>query len=216
MIEYMTKGNCYLCGAEISKQAFRKHLETRHGSAADGQECILLKVESVDQKVYWLYLDMPASAALKALDRFLRNIWLECCGHESAFFTGKYTQVSKSTKIGELRQGSTLRYEYDFGSTTELRITVSGVDTRPKQRSLVRLLGRNTPPHIPCGRCGKDADWVCCECEWKEEYPYFCEDCMDRHPHDTVLPVVNSPRMGVCGYCGEDDVYTFDLSRFSK
>lgn len=126
MIEYMTKGNCYLCGAEISKQAFRKHLETRHGSAADGQECILLKVESVDQKVYWLYLDMPASAALKALDRFLRNIWLECCGHESAFFTGKYTQVSKSTKIGELRQGSTLRYEYDFGSTTELRITVSG------------------------------------------------------------------------------------------
>ena len=39
---------------------------------------------------------------------------------------------------------------------------------------------------------------------------------MESHPHDSALPIVNSPRMGVCGYCGEDDVYTFDPAPFLK
>ena len=176
----------------------------------------LLKVEGADEKAYWLYLDMPVSAALKTLDRFLRDIWLECCGHESAFFVGNYEQLSKNTMVGMLRDGLKLHYEYDFGSTTELTITVVGTLLRPKQRRSVRLLGRNEPIRFLCGKCGKEADWICCECEWADQYPYFCEDCMESHPHDSALPIVNSPRMGVCGYCGEDDVYTFDPAPFLK
>lgn len=37
---------------------------------------------------YWLYLEMPARATLTDLDGFLRDIWLECCGHLSAFDIG--------------------------------------------------------------------------------------------------------------------------------
>ena len=33
---------------------------------------------------------------------------------------------------------------------------------------------------------------------------YLCEDCEKGHKHGDkyALPVCNSPRMGVCGYCG--------------
>ena len=98
MAQAASKGNCYLCGGTISKTAFKKHLLEKHNDAADdAQTCKLLKVEGTDEKAYWLYLDMPMSATLKTLDRFLRGIWLECCGHESAFFVGNYEQLSKNT-----------------------------------------------------------------------------------------------------------------------
>ena len=159
MAQAASKGNCYLCGETISKTAFKKHLLEKHNDAAgDAQTCKLLKVEGADEKAYWLYLDMPVSATLKTLDRFLRDIWLECCGHESAFFVGNYEQLSKNTMVGMLRDGLKLHYEYDFGSTTELTITVVGTLLRPKQRRSVRLLGRNEPIRFLCVKCAANAN----------------------------------------------------------
>ena len=34
---------------------------------------------------YWMHLEVPADATLGSLDRFLRDTWLECCGHMSEF-----------------------------------------------------------------------------------------------------------------------------------
>lgn len=34
---------------------------------------------------YWLYVEIKETAALKDIDQFLRDIWVECCGHLSAF-----------------------------------------------------------------------------------------------------------------------------------
>ncbi len=34
---------------------------------------------------YWTHFEVPAAASLADVDRFLREIWLECCGHLSAF-----------------------------------------------------------------------------------------------------------------------------------
>ena len=116
-------------------------------------------------------------------------------------------------KIGGFGTGFKLRYDYDFGDTTELLITVMGTVCRPKQRKAVRLLGRNEEHLFSCGKCGNKAELLCCECVWEDEYPFFCEDCLKEHPHESVLPVVNSPRMGICGYCGENDIYEFDPSK---
>lgn len=207
----VSKGNCYICGAALSKTAFKKHALTAHPCGdEDAQECVVLKVEGADDKNYWLYLDMPATSTLKMLDSFLREIWLECCGHLSAFYAAGIGEIGKNTRIGKFVDGFAMHYEYDFGSTTELLITAVGTSRRPKQRKAVRLLGRNEPPRFTCGKCGGEADFVCCECVWMDEDPLLCESCLEGHPHESVLPVVNSPRMGVCGYCGELDTYEFD------
>ena len=212
MESQMTKGHCYLCGAIVAKSGFLKHFSSRHsgGEEAENQKCVLLKVEDAEDKVYWLYLDMPLTSTLKTLDTFLREIWLECCGHMSAFYQRGGVEIGKSTKLERIPTGSVLFYEYDFGSTTELRITFLHPVSRPKQRKAVRLLARNLPLLFECGQCGEAADYVCCECDAMEEYPFFCEKCMASHEHEgCALPAVNSPRMGVCAYCGEYDVYEY-------
>src|SRR5260370_2052439 len=37
---------------------------------------------------YWMHLEIPALELLFTLDRFLRDVWVECCGHLSAFEIG--------------------------------------------------------------------------------------------------------------------------------
>lgn len=205
------KGNCYLCGKAFSKAAFKNHILTNHVyKEADSQDCVILKVEGAEDKNYWLYIDVSITATLKTIDTFLRNIWLECCGHMSAFYSRSYEEIGKSNRVAIFPAGSVLLYEYDFGDTTSLKITVVAHTSRPKQRKAVRLLGRNEPYSFICGKCGKSADVICCECKWDDKNPFLCDTCAECHEHESMLPVTNSPRMGVCGYCGEFDIYDFD------
>ena len=44
-----------------------------------------LKVWAAYNPAYWLFLEMDHSAKLEDLDHFLRETWLECCGHLSTF-----------------------------------------------------------------------------------------------------------------------------------
>ena len=39
-------------------------------------------------KEYWLVIEVSGKAKLKTLDRFLRSILCECCGHLSRFSIG--------------------------------------------------------------------------------------------------------------------------------
>jgi hypothetical protein len=103
--------------------------------------------------------------------------------------------------------GGVVAYEYDFGSTTPLRCTVTGERVGRPGRALVRLLVRNTPPTWPCGVCEEAATLVCVSC-WSEGSDAFVCDAHLRRQHhcgeaDAFLPVANSPRMGVCAYTGE-------------
>ena len=215
------KGDCYLCGGSFSKSGYKKHLLSAHAARGEKtQDCVLVKAEDMDRNEYWLFLDLPATATLGALDKFLREIWLECCGHLSEFSAADYSPVPKSRKLDSFALGTSLRYVYDFGSSTELCLTIEGRTTRPKQRNAVRLLARNQPPRFDCSVCGKSATVFCSECDMEMENPFYCDDCADGHgeetEHDSFLPVTNSPRMGVCAYDGELDRYAFDPSKTKR
>lgn len=216
MAKTTQKGYCYLCGAEMTAAGMRTHLVKTHGMEAGGQLCRLLKVEGRYNKNYWLYLDMPVDSTLKPLDDFLRKIWLECCGHMSAFSVGvyDYEEIGKSRKISAFDDGFKLKYEYDFGSTTDLRITFLGEIRRPAQRSRVRLLARNKPFEYTCCKCGQPATYIDSEAVYSSDNPFYCEDCAEEI--EFTLPVTNSPRMGVCCYEGDSDIFTFDPAAFAK
>src|SRR5262249_21723148 len=95
-------------------------------------------------------------------------------------------------------------YAYDFGSTTELTIKVQAErEGNITDKHAIRLLARNDPPHIPCGNCGQPAAWIDTEDAW-EETGWLCEKCApEAEEREMFLPVVNSPRTGVCGYTGD-------------
>jgi hypothetical protein len=172
-----------------------------------------LVVEGRDAKAYWMHLAVPVTAPLSKLDSFLRDIWLECCGHMSGFeingsrYASARMEGEMSTRA-PLRQvlevGTKFIYEYDYGSTTELALKVVALRDQGTPKNAVQLLARNEAPQILCDECGAEpATQICTECAWNGE-GCLCETCTAAHEcgDEMRLPVVNSPRVGVCAYTG--------------
>lgn len=106
-----------------------------------------------------------------------------------------------------MAEGNTIQYEYDFGSTTELEVKCIGRFTTIMQgKKTIQVLSRNTEPLFPCDECGKHpAVQICTSCQWDGE-GWLCKKCAEKHDCGDelyFLPVVNSPRAGVCDYSGE-------------
>jgi hypothetical protein len=103
--------------------------------------------------------------------------------------------------------GERFAYQYDFGSTTTLELKVIGHRAGRLGRSATKLVARNTAPLWPCAICGKPAIVVCSSCWQVEGNPFVCARHRRQHgcgEDEGLLPVVNSPRMGVCGYVGDE------------
>jgi hypothetical protein len=197
-----------MCGKTLGKAAAKSHILKEHSSGEE--ECLLLKIEGAYAKEYWLYVDVAKDKSLAAIDAFLRKIWLECCGHMSMFYVGgPYNEVGKSRKLNVFNEGDKITYAYDMGTTTECLITFAGETLRPKQKNAVRLLARNAAPAFECASCGKPATHICQECMYDSDNPHYCEECVEKHEHEILLPITNSPRNGECGYSGEDDTFVY-------
>ena len=208
-------GTCAMCKATLNKKDVKKHLQTclresgREEKAAGrkkppaGLFHLLIEGYGISGDLYWMHLKALASARFRDLDMFLRETWLECCGHMSAF-SAKEGDIAMGATLGEvLTPGQKLAYEYDFGSTTELLLTVVSEFEGTVKKGKVEILARNEAPQIKCGQCEKPATTICTECMYDGE-GWFCEDCAEEHDCDPkmFLPLVNSPRAGVCGYAG--------------
>jgi len=217
-----SKGKCDLCGSVFDKAAMTTHLKScrRKHTAATAPEkgskkttAFHLLVEGRHLPEYWMHLETPAEATLDTLDQFLRDIWLECCGHMSAFEIDGTTYSVAPMDSDEqpldarlkdvLAPGVKFSHAYDFGSTTHLTLKVVAEGESDLTKQEIRVLARNEPPVIPCGRCGKPVAQICTECSYSPE-GWLCEGCAAEHAcgGEMLLPVANSPRVGVCGYMG--------------
>ena len=221
-----SSGQCGLCGGTFSKASMTRHLTACLDKTAAAQAGSVVKplkvfhilVEGRYQPEYWMHLEVPVAAKLQTLDQFLRGIWLECCGHMSAFTIAKVTYSSSPSPesiFGGAREQSMAKklytvltpgmpfdHEYDFGSTTNLKLKVAGERTT-KNSGEITILARNNPPLIKCEKCGKPATQVCSGCSFNED-AWFCDACAPDHEcgEEMMLPVTNSPRVGICGYTG--------------
>ena len=231
------EGKCLFCGKTFAKAGINRHLIT-HLNEKNNAEGIsfLIKVETNPRwgkTPYFLSLWIDGEAKLEQLDKFLRDIWLECCGHMSAFRykqtenpTTNFNSMLKSITQPRVQTGEfdeiplkkkaknvfcpdlKLDYEYDFGSSTELEISVVDLFPYKADKDIV-LLSRNEPPEILCSTCNKvPATQICTVC-LEEEVAFFCDKCAKKHAKEcedfadyASMPVVNSPRMGVCAYEG--------------
>lgn len=148
--------------------------------------------------MYWLDCAATPQAKLKDLDRVLRRTWLECCGHLSEFYEAGRRKVSMSTRIGQALglKGNRLEYEYDFGSTTALVVSLSGVvETGPGEP--VRVVARNEPPTWPCDVCGQPATMICVQCVY-EGRGFCCGVHAKKHPCGRCCCRLSIPRVWAC------------------
>lgn len=220
-------GKCFFCEQAFAKNAIARHMQSCPArQEAIGKESgkpaqlFHLLVEGRHEPSYWLHIEIPASRKLVDLDDFLRAVWLECCGHlsqftiddvfyssdpdpddpMSAFFGGE--EKSMKTKLYNILEvGDIFLHEYDFGTTTELKLKVVGMREGIPQAHGARILARNYAPVYACVQCGNRAEWF-----YVYKYPFdgYCEEHAEEHEEweEAFLPVVNSPRVGECGYDG--------------
>ena len=213
-------GKCSICAAGLSKRQMIRHLSAcAYPREKDIAAVMQIRVDAPGTP-FWLDLDVKANATLRQLDDFLRNIWLECCGHLSSFEVGQTRYVvamsdgffgpepderSMNTRVSASLPpaGSVFSYEYDFGSTTHLRLKVIAHREAPSRRESVRLLARNDEPMWKCSECDETATALCAYCVYEGD-SLVCEGHIEDHKcgDEAMLPVVNSPRMGVCAYTG--------------
>jgi hypothetical protein len=220
---------CFLCQQDFKSSGIMKHLKScaiKNAGYADAKDdenvCYLIHIRDRYDINYSLYLMVDECVQLNELDTYLRNIWLECCGHLSHFqIHGEYYESYAESswendmeeEVGNLFYPKLkLTYEYDFGSTTYLDIKVEGAFKSTGGEKGIRLIARNKAPKYKCCNCTQKAEFhyvdyneddsgvVCSECrkdmESKGGEIYFSE-------------LVNSPRIGVCGYDGPSDDIPF-------
>lgn len=211
-----SKGKCGFCKDFFSGTSMTRHLQAcvkrRETQTKElmKEKVFLLRASAGP---FWVYFEVGASSSLKEIDSFLRELWLECCGHLSAFKIGEETySVSPDPEFGDktmnvklaniLAPGLSFGHEYDFGTTTELSLKC--LTERQGLVKGIAIVAKNDLPSFPCHHCEKEESKnICSECLWDKEW-MFCPTCTKKHDcdEDMLLPVVNSPRMGMCGYTG--------------
>lgn len=214
-------GKCVICEETVDKRQMTRHLKkcVEQSTPENGKQLKLFHIiaEGKYLPMYWLHFEIPGAQALEDLDSFLRHIWLECCGHISCFtidgqrysahpikdpmFGGPREKSMKQKLYKVLEKGSGFEHEYDYGSPTNLSLRVVNVREAAVKSSAVSILARNLPPELKCCRCSKPATLIRSLGWGFDRESLFCDECMEGYEED-YLPVVNSPRTGVCGYCG--------------
>lgn len=206
---------CRLCKSNCTENELFKHISaclSKHlknpltHPDEKSQAFVQLHIQGLDLPQYWLHLVMDMESKLEDLDHYLRNIWLECCGHLSAFYHGDQALHMDRPLRDVLSTGMEFIYRYDFGKPTELKVKViTAHHTVANGWKPIHLLARNKIPEIRCSVCGKDdAVKVCAACVSVGK-GWLCASCAEEHPcgEEIILPVLNSPRTGVCGYDGK-------------
>ena len=146
MSRFTSYGICALCGKRTTKAAMTRHLgsclaehEPSRGKTA---RLFRLRIEDAFSPIFWMDVEIKANATtLEELDDFLRQRWLECCGHLSAFYIEGATYMVSSYRVGPvadpnertmkvklgevLSKSSTFQHVYDFGTSTELKLRVA-------------------------------------------------------------------------------------------
>ena len=105
-----------------------------------------------------------------------------------------------------LEEGMVFSHEYDYGTTTTLRLDVKAAGVPPliKEKGIV-LLAMHDDAKFVCDECGGEATQVCGMCSIYEDGSLLCDGCMDKHACNKDgegygMAVVQSPRVGMCGY----------------
>lgn len=195
------EGQCRFCGQDFSKRQIGKHLNECEKREQNKEiKNLRLRVSDPYMKNFWLIVEVNEQATLQNLDKLIRDVWVECCGHLSEF--DGYGKIGKARHIMDvLSPKDRINYTYDFGSSTELAIEALEY-TNCRLNKNIELVGRNYLPPSDCAKCGKTAEHVCVYCE---DDGLVCADCAEEYHNEDdgdhyLLALANSPRCGVCGY----------------
>lgn len=210
------KAKCYYCNKELTERTIKRHMkscldmkkviEEKLNEKKGTRNQYIISLKALYESNYCIYVSIDANLQLKHLDQFIRDIWVECCGHLSAFIIEEEYYNSDDGEMDMsiddiLMEGEKFGYDYDFGSTTELILEVVDIIEVSKTFSQIEIIARNHDVKNKCEKCGKEAHFFDHSGE-----EYLCKNCVDEDNDEVEeFEYSNSPRDGVCGYYGDKD-----------
>lgn len=209
------KGKCYYCNKELTERTIKRHMKScsimknriEESIAKNGKlrkQFIIAIKPRYEKNEYCIYLSIDGTLGLVHIDQFIKDVWVECCGHLSAFVIKKkfYQDNEMNIRLNEILSiGEKFQYEYDFGSTTYLELEVVDIIDVSKDFTQIEIIARNNEVINQCEACGAEAKYF-----HYEEDKWLCKNCIDEG-NDMIseFNYCNSPRDGVCGYEGHKE-----------
>ena len=199
----MSKKNCQFCNIKFGTNAFKEHIADCICNSQNNKSGYLIEFIShsgILGKEYIMYAIFGTKCKFSHIDEFLKKRWCECCGHLSTldkivFLENEMamTEIKFNILISKHVNVDQFRYQYDMGSTTTIFFRIvkklDGIETNTN----IELLYHNEPYKLKC-KCKKEALYI-------YEGEKLCEECKeDVDEPECALSIVNSPRVGMCGY----------------
>ncbi|WP_017851587.1 hypothetical protein [Leptospira interrogans] len=216
MKKMKTNGICAYCKVEIPKNSasIRAHIPKCEGKNKSKKgkfsRHLVLLIEGKYDPEYWLVVKAKVDTSLKKIDSFIRDIWVECCDHSSVFSEERAGDFEMGEKIGQVfREDFKVDYVYDFGSSTELSLSFID-EIEDEDEKNIKIIFRNKNIDLKCSHCENKAAVICPFCIHNRS-GLLCElcirdhECVEEEGEDLLLPLVNSPRAGECGYTGYEN-----------
>lgn len=179
------QGKCYYCNKELTERTIKRHMknclemkkvieEEIKGVKEVRDQFIISIKDKNNPSVYCIYISIDANLQLHHLDKLIRDIWVECCGHLSTFYIDKEMYHDNSDGQYEmnfylkdvLNVDKKFEYQYDFGSATNLILEVVDMITVPSKFSQIEIIARNNAEAN--GSSNSPRDGVCGYVEAKD------------------------------------------------
>lgn len=170
-----SQGKCNFCQSLVEFSLMTRHLqscEMRRKKLSEQEGDLKnskfygLKIWATYNPSYWFFVEMIEDANFEHLDHFLRQVWLECCGHLSSFTVGDVRYEAQTdapdfmfsmfrriqTKLMSVKfnkvlfKGLEFHYEYDFGSMTDLDLKIVWEREGKWRKAGLSVLARNEAP----------------------------------------------------------------------
>lgn len=213
-------GKCYYCNKELTEKTIKRHSkncphmmkiindEINNTKETRNQFIISMK-NQYNSYEYCIYLSIDENLQLQHLDQFIRDVWVECCGHLSSFFIDKVKYDDNGNSLYEmnitlkdvLSVGTKFRYEYDFTNPTSIILEVVSKIEVSKIHSQIEILSRNNEKQYTCNNCNNKAKFRYNLLDY-----FLCKKCANKIDFcmlEELLGIYfNSPRDGMCNYIG--------------
>ena len=209
--ELKSSGKCLFCNQMFDQNEIGKHIDKHLTQMEKEDKDKITKSYHhiiVEAAEMFLHILVKSGAKMADIDNFLKDIWLDCCGHLSGFGHKNFKIKMSDTVTDIFVPKVKIYHDYDYGSTTRVELKAGKAYSLHLKETLI-LLSRNEPLKLMCVTCKKlPAVYLCSTCIY-DGYAFFCEKCAGKHGETCAdftdyasMPIVNSPRMGVCGYTG--------------
>jgi hypothetical protein len=163
-------GRCLYCDTLFSQTEIGKHLAKHLGemekASAGKPQSNYCHIE-VEAGEMFLHLLVKGDAPMKIIDGFLRDIWLECCGHLSGFGHKNFKIKMKDLVEDVFQPKIKIFHDYDFGTTTRVFLNAKK-QYQLNLRDKIILLSRNEPLKLMCTVCKKKPAINLCAVCWYE------------------------------------------------